>query len=193
MNSEWFDNATWKGEILEAILQTSFWMVALTMIGDVMDKQFSSRPWFDKMKKHKGGTHEFITGARVMFHHITAGSLAVLGYLTGNPWLIRHATLTEFGYEAFDLCRQWYLYFADLLPPEDAIKNVIAWTLHHLPGILVIIPANLTQVDDVLFQKIVVLLLAPSSFNVFCISLAKTYDVAKLGERTKFTVVYILS
>ena len=191
--NEWVDNATLKGEILEGIWQTVFWAVVLTWVHKRLEKQFRGRPWYIRMEKHTGGTFEFLIGARVCVHHLTSGILAWIGYMMNDGYLVRHATLAEFGFETFDLVRHWYLFFANSLPLSDAYKNILAWTLHHLPGVLLIIPINLNQSDNQHFHKIVALLLGPAASTTFLMSLAKTYDTKKLGQRTKFTVVNVIS
>ena len=100
----------------------------------------------------------------------------------------------EFGYETVDLLRLYYLYFTTKeMHTEQGKHLMLLWTAHHLPGIIVIIPANLYLSSDVYFQKIVCLLLTPTILLIPLHLISKTLDIKDLSERTQFTACYVFN
>ena len=92
------------------------------------------------------------------------------------------------------VARKSYLYFItkELSGPTG---NVIFtyMTLHHLPGILTVIPANIYCSDDIYFQQIPWCLLALPWINVILMTLCKCADLNDIHERAQFMVWYSLS
>ena len=70
---------------------------------------------------------------------------------------------------------------------------MLLWTCHHLPGIIVIIPANLYLATDIYFQKIVSLLLTPTIFVIPLFLVSKSLNIKDLSERTQFTSCYVFN
>ena len=109
--ANWFDSLTWEGEIFEAIIQTIFWTIFLQIIYNLALNYCNNKPWRQLVEKQPGGIEEFCVCARVYVQHSVSAVLATLGLLLSNSRLIRHATLAEFGFEAFDIFRIWFLHF----------------------------------------------------------------------------------
>lgn len=195
MSNLWWDNSGLKNQIIEAVCQVIFWFITLTLFGKWIYKKCEGKDFFEnRVAKQPGGKDEFVIFCRVFPQHFLAAVLIWIAITFNNSNIFRSATLSEFGYEIIDLSRIWYLYFItkELSGP---MGNVIFtyMTLHHLPGILSIIPANIYCGDDPYFQQIPWCLLSLPWINVILMVLCKCADLNDIHERAQFMVWYSIN
>eukprot|EP01083_Nonionella_stella_P069561 185476_1 len=190
MSLQWWNNAGWTNQCIEAGCQVLFWCIALTLFGKYLQNVCEGKEWYERVATHPGGKDEFIVFLRVFPQHFLSAIMIWYGIRFNNANVFRSALLAEFGYEVVDLTRVWYLYFTGSLkgPGGQVVFNYM--TLHHLPGILTIIPVNVYCSDDPLFQEIPWCLLALPWINIILMTLCKCVDLDDLNERAQFMVWY---
>jgi len=169
-------------------LQTVGWYIILETFSRFSTTYVLKQPWGEYVSKQQGGIEEFVGILRAFPQHLVSGIFIMIGISTKQNNLFRSGLLAEMAYEIVDCSR------LRTMPRNENSKTLlIAMLLHHLPGILAIIPANLYCSNDVYFQQIPYALLANAWFGLLMTVACRTFNLENLYERTRFTVFYMLS
>eukprot|EP00483_Globobulimina_turgida_P006402 UN06412 len=194
MELKWWSNESLQNQLIEGVCQMIFWFIALTPFGKWVSAKSEGKDWFEnRVAKQPGGKDEFVVFVRVFPQHFVSAILIWLGINFNNNNIFRTALLAEFGYEVVDLVRLWYLYFGGYMQVKSGRTVFRYMTLHHLPGILTIIPGNLCCSDDPLFQEIPWCLLSVPWITIILMTLCKLVDLTDIHERAPIKVWYTLS
>ena len=183
------DPETIYGQLLQGLLQIIIWKHIFKFTKDFVKKNYSKKWWYLKGCSQGMGEPEFLSMFTVIPQHTFSAIFVFLGYYFNSLQLFSIGTLSEFAFEfidTFDLLISKYIY--NNCPFKD--EMIICILLHHIPGIVAIIPVNLSYGNNQYIQQIAFSLLAIAPITFIFQWGFKTRDLYDLQERGQFTVYF---
>jgi len=190
------DNSSFEGLVHEAIIQTVFWTVALIIIRHFIRGELENDGLRSIVSSHEGGADELLIWLTAIPQHTTSVILLWIGIAFKRTDIFRTGVLSEFAYETFDLFNAYIQYFFFSKPSltkkekENKLLAMQATTFHHLPGLIVIIPAVNHFAEHPNFQRVVCSLLAYTPCLLSCIAAYKCCNIKDVEGRKRFNFYY---
>jgi len=171
-------------DLMAVVIETSVLFVIYRVIffkflGCFLEKLYSTRPWWDYLTTYKGLITEN-TQVEVVYisllasHHISGGLLMLYAYYYEKPIFYGHAAMWELVDDINDMMCMLFV----LWPfHERDMKMICVMGLHHLCGLVIIIPALTTGLYlDRNIQCMGVALLLNGGVGSVVVALSRTMD-----------------
>jgi hypothetical protein len=186
---------------IETSLFTAVWFVCFVhILANVLRRFYSKFQFYERLRSMPGlmtlkASEDMIVSSLYFVHHMVCSSLMIISVFYDIPWLWKTAALMELGLEAADLisiCLRLYPHNDELRVPAKGSR--IFLILHHIPGIVALIPLLLQNLHENQFlQQIGIWLLLAGAASPAASAFAWTRNPQIFTEAVQAAVVRVLS
>jgi len=149
------------------------------LLKDYLEQLYSTASWWDYLTKYHGmftedTQIEIVYVSLLGAHHFLGGFVMLCAYVFDDPTLFAHGLIWELVDDLHDMMCMMFLWW-----PFDKRRNqmMIVMGLHHLAGMIIIVPAVTTELHmDSHLQLAVLALLFAGSGTCLIIVLSRTMD-----------------
>jgi len=179
-----------------AVLFVIYRVIFYTLLKHGLRKLFSSRPWWDYLLTYEGVYNknaqvELVFVSLLTIHHFIAGFMLLFGIIYDNPILIGHAFIWELVHEINDMicmiCLFWPFH-------ERNLKMIFIVGVHHLAGIIIIVPVLTSNLYlDRHLQVAGLSLLLAGAVQCFLLAVSRTIDRRIASEAWMDACLWVLA
>mmetsp|Transcript_1579 Transcript_1579/g.1860 ORF Transcript_1579/g.1860 Transcript_1579/m.1860 type:complete len:308 (+) Transcript_1579:145-1068(+) len=203
---------TWKVQLLLLLIQTLAWKVILQLLAEYFLQIIKTRPWggqyvrlfsehFQKTFGIKFPDDTAMLGGAgyvaVMCQHITGGLLCVPSVfsLTIFPEevafaLARHGAMAETAWEVGDMITRIYkICFTEDGRRSNPASLIFILALHHVVGILLVLPLNVYFGNSKLYHEGIFLLQGAAGVAICCQCYGFTLNLKKDSDLTQIKLI----